>query len=494
MILNDIQIEKIGYGWIWIATHTDWRKIIVKWGLFPGFVVDCKVIKKKKDYLQAKLIQIKSFWDFELQKTCAHYDEGCGGCKWSILSYQEQLKQKKDLIHDSFRFFPEFAQKFADFELVPCDKQRYYRNKMEFSFGKIYPQQNWNLWLHKQWAFWQVVDVKQCFLISQKMHTVFEYLKKELQNSGLPVYDQKTHKWFFRHLVLRQWADKVLVNLSVADKHFEQAPSDRPKWEQLAQKIKDDFEQNDTSYHSNNLSDVGSFWLNYNNWLGDSINSQNSYKELLFGNEYIQTKLNLGSFEVDFRLGPDSFFQTNTSGAEKLLKKTFEMLGKTDWNVLDLYCGAGTIGLSYLKFNKTQNSKNHWNSHSIVDWANLYWMEIVPEAIYNAKINAEINNLSSFSNFFVGNCNKVFDLNLKLSNVWVVFVDPPRAWLEKNLINFLIKLKKTANFKLIYISCNPNTMSRDVNCLVRWWFVLENYKAVDMFPNTYHIENIWLLV
>ncbi len=473
--LYDLTIEKIWYGGIWIATHEDWRKIIIKWGLFPWFVVDCKIIKKKKDYIQAKLLEIKSYGDNSLIDTCKHYKEWCGGCKWSILDYDTQLSYKKDLILDSFRFFSKFIDKFSDFEMIPAPSQWYYRNKIEFSFGKIFPEENWNLGFHKQWFFSKVVDVQRCYLISEKMHTVFDYLKNFLINSWLPVYDQKIHKWFFRHLVIRQWEnDSILVNLSISDKYFEQVPNDKHLWDNLIEDIKND------SFLSEN---VNSFYLTYNNELSDAIKSDKNHLVHLYWDLDIVQTLDFGKSKASFKISPFSFFQTNTECAVSLFKTAFDMVWPVNWDILDLYCGAWAVWISYMKYFSLDSK--------------LYWIEIVLDAIENAKDNAKLNWMISNTYFVSGQCHKVYnDDNIKswINNLWLIILDPPRSWLEKDIINFLWELKKSnPQLKILYISCNPVTMSRDLQLLDDLWYDLLDFKSVDMFPNTHHIESIWLL-
>jgi tRNA/tmRNA/rRNA uracil-C5-methylase (TrmA/RlmC/RlmD family) len=151
------------------------------------------------------------------------------------------------------------------------------------------------------------------------------------------------------------------------------------------------------------------------------------------------------------------------------------MLSEIKWNILDLYCGAGTIGLTLKKL---------WI------WEKLLWVEIVEDAVKDANINAQINNLSQDSRFIA---DKAENINFESENIWLVVIDPPRVGLHKNVVNYLIELKKQFQFPLLYISCNPVTMARDLKLLKEWGFDLKNLKAVDMFPHTHHIEMVWLL-
>lgn len=475
--LYDILIEKVWYWGIWLWTDVDGRKIIVKWWVFPWFIVDCKVEKKKKDFIQAKLIEIKSYWNLVKEKVCSHYNEWCWWCKWSIISYSEQVKYKRELILDSFRSMPNFLNKFSDFEMIHSPNQWNYRNKIEFSFWKIFPEQQWNLGFHKQWMFSKVIDVNECYLISEKMHSIFSYLKNIFKDSWLPVYDQKIHEWFFRHLVIREGSNKsILINLSVSDKYFIDNPEKKDVWISML-----NFFNNDEFLKDN----INSFYITYNNSLADAVKWSDIKLDLLFWEKYIVQTISFDNVSVDFQVGPFSFFQTNTECATELFKTAFDMIWPVDWNILDLYCWAWAVWLSYMKYFNITNSK-------------LFWIEIVSDAIDNAKVNANLNWLDKVSYFVDGQCHKVFQnddvIKNNTSDLDLIIIDPPRSWLEKDVIEFLVSLKEKKKYKLLYISCNPVTMSRDISLLEQADFELVSFKAVDMFPNTHHIESIWLLL
>ena len=191
--------------------------------------------------------------------------------------------------------------------------------------------------------------------------------------------------------------------------------------------------------------------------------------------------------KLTFRISPFSFFQTNTLWAEKLFWTAFNMLWNIEWNLLDLYCWAGSIGLSLLKQNNGKNKDSE-----------LIWIEIVEDAIRDANVNANINWLENQSFFVASPCEKVLnkfpELEEKIKNIWVVVVDPPREWLHPNVIDWIGKLKKEYKFKLLYISCNPVTMARDIEMLVNeQWFSTKEVQPVDMFPHTHHIEDVCVL-
>jgi tRNA/tmRNA/rRNA uracil-C5-methylase (TrmA/RlmC/RlmD family) len=190
---------------------------------------------------------------------------------------------------------------------------------------------------------------------------------------------------------------------------------------------------------------------------------------------YIFEKLIIDEVEITFRVSAFSFFQTNTYTSQVLFKNAKDMLPKINWNILDLYCWAGTIWITLLKM---------WI------WKNLLWIEIIEDAVKDAYTNAKINWLEWRSKFIT---DKAENINFESENVWLVVVDPPRSWLHKNVIEFLWNLKKQFNFPLLYISCNPVTMARDLKMLEKKWFEVKKLKGVDMFPHTHHIEMVGLL-
>jgi 23S rRNA (uracil1939-C5)-methyltransferase len=493
--LQDVHIEKIGYGGIGIATAADGKKILVKWGALPWSVVDCRIVKKRKDFIQAHIITIKSYdpqWaDGEI--FCPHYfiplgaskdneqshKIGCWGCKWQIMSYGKQLEAKQDLVRDCMRKFDAIDIR----PIIPSPLQTGYRNKIEFSFGKYISARedihtDRNLGFHKQGEFSKIVDVDSCGLIGKEANTLYDYIKKICQESGLATYDQKIHQWIFRHLVIREGVntEQFLVHLVIADKEFND--DSRALRLQLQERIQQD------TY----LKKIVDTWIvSYNNGLADIIRTADTRTETRRGEGTIYEKLifpgdNEQTRELNFRISPFSFFQTNTVWAQQLFYHAAQLAGHVTWDILDMYCGAGSIGLSFLAMGIGNK---------------VIGVEIVNEAITDAWHNAKINGLEDNAMFFVWTSEKLFidypQLAEKMQSVWLVIVDPPRDGLHKNVIDFLIQMKKNNGSKIIYISCNPVTMARDLELLAQADIHCKTLIPVDMFPHTHHIEVIWLL-
>lgn len=526
-VLKGLKIYKIGYGGIGIARLPDGKKVLIKGGALPGSIVDVRVVKSKKDYFEAHLMAIKKY-DADLlngKPICSHFfspflsaaaDQpahkiGCWGCKRQVMNYAAQLTLKTEILKDAFAKLAK-KQEIHFLPILGSPLQQGYRNKIEFSFG-VYKQltetyrkakKSWisdqelstqgvkkyeidadfNLGFHKQGEFSKIVDVDSCGLVSTKVNKLFAYIKELCLQSGLSVYDQKTHQGFFRHLVMREGVNtgQVLVNLSVADNNLEDNEQQTQLWKQLLETFKSDLYLQEQ---------VSSFVISYNNGLADVVNNQTTEIKTFRGEGYIYEKLDFSEleegrdeddFQVHFRISPSSFFQTNTLGAQRLFSAAIKMIGHIEWNILDLYCGTGSIGISMLKQGIGQE---------------LVGVEIVEKAIIDARYNAKINGIESRSFFVASPAEKMLvnypELVEKIQNIWLVIIDPPRDGLHPNVITYLASLKKNYDFKLLYISCNPITMARDIELLVDEGFQFSQVQGVDLFPHTHHIEAISVL-
>lgn len=546
-VIKGIKIEKLGYGGIGLARMPDGKRILIKWWALPGSVVDLRIVKQRKDFIEAHIVHIHKhdpgLVDGEV--FCPHFFRSnnselwnlhstlnpkvwCGWCKWQMLSYPTQLTLKQHICLDAFKKLA--TNNVTVLPIVGSPLEKGYRNKIEFSFGKyitnittpekvianevkqsrLLRTSQWHnegskekelnilsdrsLWFHKQGEFSKIVDIANCGLISDQANEVFARVKELCLASGLPVYDQKTHQGFFRHLVIREGfhSGQFLVNLSVSEDNLK--PSKSKKWDQLLDVLKKD-ELLQTK--------ITTFVITYNNGLADTINNKESETKIFWGDWYMYEQLVFKAAEtlsdesekestiynlqadnlsVNFRISPFSFFQTNTYGAEQLFSLAMHMTWHIEGTILDLYCGTWSIGISFLKSGKGDR---------------LLGIEIVEEAIVDARHNAKINGLENQVLFVANPAEKALtnndELRTKIKNIWLVIVDPPRDGLHKNVIAFLADLKKEQDFKLLYISCNPITMVRDIELLIHHGFHIKEVQPVDMFPQTHHIEVIGLL-
>lgn len=519
-IIKGLTVYKIGYWGIGIASLPDGKKVLIKGGALPWSIVDVRVVKNKKDYIEAHLLEIRKYDEKIINGTplCAHFfspiweqnqpahKTGCGGCKWQVMTYESQLALKESIIKDAFSKLSKTHQ-INFLPIVGSPLEKGYRNKIEFSFG-VYKQLNdafkkakkswtpeqellaqglekyavdsdFNIGFHKQWEFSKIVDVDSCGLISEKANQIFTYFKKLCLESGLPVYDQKNHQGFFRHLVLREGVNthQIMINLSVSNENLSDEKGETQLREQFLEKIKADSFLQDQ---------VSTMIISYNNGLADVVNNPETEIKTFWWEGSIYEKLFFTQKEEEceaiFRIWPSSFFQTNTLGAQLLFSTAIKMAGKIEGNVLDLYCGAGSIGISLLKQGL---------------WEELIGVEIVEKAITDAWHNAKINGIEDRVFFVASPAEKMLinypELETKIKNIGLVVIDPPREWLHPNVISYLGNLKKEYQFKLLYISCNPITMARDVELLSTEGFKFSQVQPVDMFPQTHHIECITVL-
>ena len=486
-ILRDLKIQKIGFGGVGITSLNSWKKVIIKGWALPWAVVDVKIVKTKKDYIEARLVAVKQVDQNQIDLDslkCQHYffqpnaktgiqsdgcKIGCWGCKWQILGYQNQLKLKQQLFEDSFRFvWDKVSSKVLP--IVPSPLIRHYRNKIEFSFGRCDAKQQDQpvAGFHKQWERARLVDVDHCWIASERANEIYEYLKPLILNSWLPVYNPISHQGVWRHLMVRYGfeTDQLMVVLSYASKNL-----DREGLKHLQ-----NFFQN-LSKDQFILSKVKSFWLFENNGLADVVRNQDVRGKLLFWESHIFESLEVAWIKTNFRISPRSFFQTNTLGAQTLFSTAVEMLPEVKGRIVDMYSWVGTIGLSFLKA---------WVGSSLLG------VELVQDAVQDARYNAQINGLQNVE-FLVGKAEEViYSLVMegKLDDMDLLIVDPPRDGLHKKVVQKLIEIKKRVNYKLLYISCNPVTLARDTALLLEGWFSLQKIRPVDMFPHTYHLETI----
>ncbi len=426
----------------------------------PGDVVDAVVIKNKTNFKEAQPVKFHKFSDYRISPQCKHFDL-CGGCKWQNISYENQLKFKQKIVLDAFE---RIAKVKIDkiFDILPSPNNFFYRNKLEFTFSsrrwltkdEINTRNNLNangLGFHLPGMFDRIIDIDECLLQSDLSNKIRNNVKKFAIEQGLNFYDTRNHTGFLRNLIIRNSfaTDEYMVILIVGEKN-------NPDTFKILDFIKQNFEQVKSLYYIEN------------------IKTNDNYADLeavhYFGKEVIEEKI--GDFW--FQIGPKSFFQTNPVQAGNLYAKALEFAElKGTENVLDLYTGTGTIALFI-----SQKAKK------------IVGIETIAEAVEDARKNAKLNNIGN-AEFITGQVEDI--LTVKFIKTYgkpeVVFMDPPRAGVHKNAIATLLKAKPQ---KIIYISCNPATQARDIAMLSSEYSV-EKIQSVDMFPQTFHVENIALL-
>lgn len=464
-ILKNILVEKLVFGWKWFARlksenkDLDGKTIFISGGVIPWSIVNVRVLKSRKDYIEAQCQEV-------IQKSLietAHPNNIYGmqaGCGWVNIPYEEQLKIKTGQVEESLFHVRKFQPELSIKPIVVSPLIDNYRNKIEFSFWKFISQklgknEHFNVWFHKQWEFSKIEDFDGTILISELANKIYKEIKDFAVSSWYPVYDQFNQEWFFRHIVLRQafFTNQIMIIFWVNHKF---------PWVKSLDFLQDFFQNLAKKY-----PEITSIYLSLNDSKADVAIWE---LKLIYWKEYIEEKL-LG---LTFNISPKSFFQTNSYGAEKLYSEVLAQVDENtlkDYTVLDLYGGTGTIGMVFAPHAKKVIS-----------------VELVKEASEDGKENALKNNLKNMD-FVNAKVEEFLDDYLKKwETADLLIIDPPRAGMHPSALPNILKFK-TKN--IIYVSCNPATLSRDLA------YILENsdYKIiqvvpVDMFPHTPHIETI----
>ncbi len=452
--------------------------IFVKNGV-PGQKVKIKIVRLRSNFAEAKVMELLEKSDIETDAKCPHFGK-CGGCVWQNLEYTKQLELKQKQVYETLQHLGK-VKKFDLLPIIPSPKIWEYRNKIEMSFGYG------NMWVEKQdekityhdddpclgfhasekWE--QIVKIKRCYLFNSKIEQVLDIFNTAIEKSLFNVYNPKTHKGFLRQLIVRSTneTEELLINIVVnpIDKNYSKRTSHENKKLLYATKFGNVLKE------LVKIAGVQGILVTESSNLNDSLN--NPTAELIWGKDCIYEKLGY----LKFKISPFSFFQTNTEGAGKLYHKILEFVDlKPKKRILDLYCGTGAIGLYLAK-----------------KASYIYGFDINPYAISDAKENAKLNDIGNIE-FICGAIEKELrTLNsiIKDCRISDIVVDPPRAGMHKNVIT---AIAKSDIKKIIYVSCNPATLARDIEKLTFYGFVLERVQPVDMFPHTAHVETVAELV
>lgn len=428
--------------------------------VIPGDIVDLQVTKKREKYQEAKVIQIQKDSPDRIPAFCEHF-EICGGCKWQYLPYEKQLFYKQKQVSDQLSRIGRIT--LPDImPIIGSATSTFYRNKLEFTFsnrrwltheevrsGNEFEDMN-VLGFHVQGMFDKVLNVNKCWLQTDSSNDIRNAVKKYALLNNLAFYDLKNKEGFLRNLIIRTTSTgeiMVIVNF------FRE---EREKRELLLQ------------FLTNSFPAITTLLYVINQKGNDTITDQevNIFK----GDGFITEEME----GLKFRIGPKSFYQTNSLQAYELYKATREFAALTGNEVVyDLYTGTGTIACFVAKQAKK-----------------VVGIEYVPEAIEDAKLNASSNKLSN-TNFFAGDMKEILtrEFITEHGHPDVIITDPPRAGMSDEVINSILFASPE---RIVYVSCNPATQARDISLLSSIYMVTK-VQPVDMFPHTHHVENIVLL-
>lgn len=435
-------------------------KVVFTAFAIPGDIVDIQVVKKRKNYMEGYITNFHEYSKLRTEPFCEHFGM-CGGCKWQSLPYPEQLKFKQRQVTDQFQRIGKIDVNEMS-PILGSNKTTHYRNKLEFTFSKFRWLTNQEisekndiptepaLGYHMPGMFDKVFDVKNCYLQPEPSNSIRLEVKRYAIEHELAFYDIRKREGFLRNLIIRTSSTGDVMAV------FSFFHEDAEKRIDLLTHIHDKFPQ------------ITSLLYVINPKANDTIND---LEILTFsGNDYIYEQME----GLRFKIGPKSFYQTNSEQAYVLYKVAREFAGLTGRElVYDLYTGTGTIA----QFISKSASK-------------VIGIEYVPEAIEDAKENAKINGIEN-AQFFAGDIKDVltksfFDIH---GNPDVIILDPPRAGIHTDVVDAILHSNPK---RIVYVSCNPATQARDI-ALLKENYAVVKVQSVDMFPHTHHVENVVLL-
>ena len=452
-------------------------KVVFIERVVPGDVVDIQLTKSKKDWAEGYPLHFHSLSVDRVTPFCSHFGI-CGGCQWQMLPYKKQLEYKQKQVAETLKRIGK-VQLPVIAEIAGCEQTEFYRNKIEYTFGnkeflpasefeKIKKQKNFSTsevsavvaspigggregasvaGFHAKGFFDKLVDIETCYLQAEPTNAIRLAVKNFAIKNNFSFYDIKNHNGFLRNLQVRICTSgEVMVNVVMAE-------DDEEKRNLLL------------NYLLKKVPGITTLLYTINSKFNDSIYD---LEPIIFhGKGFVVEKLE----DFQFKIGPKSFFQTNTKQAEKLYSITREFAELTGTEtVYDLYCGTGSIGIFLSKLAKK-----------------LIGVEMIEEAIEDAKENAALNNVLH-AKFFEGDVIKIVDDDFFIQHGKpdVIITDPPRAGMHEKLVKKILDIEAPI---VVYVSCNPATQARDLN-LMDEKYAVTKVQPVDMFPHTHHIENV----
>lgn len=458
LILENVKIEAVAAEGKSLA-HVDGTVVFVEFAV-PGDIVNVKITKKKKNYMEGFILEIVKPSEDRLQPFCEHFGI-CGGCRWQPLPYDMQLKAKQQQVWDQLvrighLEIPDISP------ILPSDKTKYYRNKLEFTFSNkrwIYnnedpdsltDEERLGLGFHVGKFFDKVLDIKHCSLQPEPSNEIRLFIREYAVTHNLEFYNIRENTGFLRNIIVRnnQVGDVMLTVCFAYD--------DQDKIVPMLDAIAVEFPQ------------IKSLHYVINEKLNDSISDLDCI--LYKGEDAIWETMG----KLKFKIGPKSFYQTNSEQAYKLYSVAKEFAALTGNEVVyDLYTGTGTIA----QFISDKASK-------------VIGIEYVKEAIEDARINAEANGITNCT-FFDGDMKDILtaDFIKEHGKPEVMIIDPPRAGMHPDVVKVIME---AAPERIVYVSCNPASQARDL-AIMSPMYEITAVQPVDMFPHTMHVENVCAL-
>lgn len=456
--IESLVIENAGAEGKSIARHNN-KVVLVEYAV-PGDVADVKITQAKKSYSIASITRIVTPSPERIDPFCSHFGT-CGGCKWQHMAYHTQLKYKQQQILDAFERIGKFP--FPPLQaIMGSENQQHYRNKLEFTFSdrkwlesldtkdELDDAEHAGLGFHIPGRWDKVLDIDTCYLQAHPSNAIRLAVKDFAVKNGMPFFNLRQQHGLLRQLFIRNTLQgELMVIVSFARDEKE------PR-EALLSHLQQQFPE------------ITSLMFVINTKKNDSISDLDI--QLFAGKDHIVEQLD----GLQFKIGPKSFFQTNSAQTLQLYQKTRELAQLTGNElVYDLYTGVGTIAAFVAKQAKQ-----------------VVGIEYIDQAIADAKINASLNSITNTS-FFAGDMKNVLNDNFIAAHgrPEVIISDPPRAGMHEDVVK---KILEIAPQRLVYVSCNPASQARDI-AMMQEQYEVKQVQPVDMFPHTHHVENIALL-
>lgn len=458
IILENVLIEAVAAEGKAIA-KVDGTVVFVQFAV-PGDIVDVRITKKKKNYMEGCILRIVKPSEKRLEPFCSHFGV-CGGCKWQPLPYEMQLQAKQQQVYDQLvrighLDIPEIQP------IIPSEKTVFYRNKLEFTFSSrrwieagedpesLTPAERQGLGFHVGRFFDKVLDIKHCWLQEEPSDNIRLFIKRYALEHNLEFFDIREHRGFLRNMIVRNNL-KGDVMLILCFYHEDSAARTA-----LLDAVSDAFPR------------ITSLWYVINGKANDSISDLDCI--LYKGEDAIYEEME----GLRFKIGPKSFYQTNSLQAYRLYSTARDFADlKGNETVYDLYTGTGTIAQFISK-------------HA----ARVIGIEYVPEAIADARTNAENNGITNCE-FFAGDMKDVLTPGFieEHGKPDVIILDPPRAGIHPDVAGVILDASPE---RIVYVSCNPASQARDLAILAEKYEITA-VRPVDMFPHTHHVENVCAL-
>jgi 23S rRNA (uracil1939-C5)-methyltransferase len=454
--LENIEIFDIAEEGKGVGRYEDLVLFIEK--AIPGDVVNVELQRKKKNFAEGRVTQIVKSSPFRIEPFCPHFGV-CGGCKWQHMSYQAQLKFKHQYVDNALSRIGKVDTSSME-EILGSQNTTYYRNKLEYTFSNkrwltdrdavVDPQDMNALGFHVPGRFDKILDIEHCFLQQDPSNKLRNSLRDFAIQHGVTFYDLRAHEGALRNLIIRTSSTgETMVVVVFA----------YPEEGQVELVM---------NYLASEFPDITSLLYIINQKRNDTIFDQEI--EVYKGRDFIYEEME----GLKFKVGPKSFYQTNSHQAYELYKITREFAElKGDELVYDLYTGAGTIANFVAR-----------SAREVVG------VEYVPSAIEDAKYNSQINGVNN-TKFYAGDMKDVLTAEFVAEHGKpdVIITDPPRAGMHADVVNRILEMEAP---KVVYVSCNAATQARDLEMLSTKYEIVR-IKPVDMFPQTQHVENVVLL-